>query len=269
MSNIIVNEVYKLLARKKIYIFMVILFLLVLIMTISTSITNKAFRSSNLNANQAISPMQINGQSFPITLLDGIISFALPIMVIILVADIVTGEYAEGSLRLPLLRQVSRTQLLLSKVCALAAAIMILLFFTAVLGYILGTVVLGWGDKFLLKSMALPPSYGILFTLSIYGFSVLPLLSFGMIILLFSVMLSNEGAVISTGMGILITLMVINEMFYKISPYLINNYFNVYNLISSGSGIENIFMALIIILIYGVLFYILSISIFKKRDILI
>lgn len=268
MINILVNEVYKMLSRKKIYIFMGILFLLVIIMTISTIMTNKAFGTGGLGNNQTINPMQTNGQSFPITLLDSIISFTLPIMVIILVADIVTGEYAEGSLKLPLLRQVSRKQLLVAKVGALLISIMILLFFIMILGYIFGAAILGWGDKFLIKEISLSTIYGILFTLFIYSFSILPLLSFGMVILLFSITLSNEGSVISTGVGIFITLTIVNEMFYRISPYLLNYYFNIYNLIGSGFEIENITTAILVIFSYGIVFYGASLSIFKKKDIL-
>ncbi|MBV7276489.1 ABC transporter permease subunit [Clostridium sp. PL3] len=268
MINILVNEVYKLLSRKKIYIFMVILFLLVLIMTISTVMTNKAFGTGGLGNNQTITPMQTNGQSFPVTLLDSIISFTLPIMVVILVADIVTGEYAEGSLKLPLLRQVSRKQLLLAKVGALLISIMILLFFIMILGYVFGVAILGWGDKFLLKEIILSSTYGILFTLFIYSSSIFPLLSFGMIILLFSIILSNEGSVISTGVGIFITLTIVNEMFYRVSPYLLNHYFNVYDLINSGSEIEKMITAILVIFLYGIVFYFASLISFKKKDIL-
>lgn len=275
MINILFNEVYKVFARKKIYIFMAVIGIISIFISISTLATNNMFNSGNLNQsaemaqNEAFMELGVNGQSFPINLLDSLAGLVLPIMIIILVADIVTSEYTDGSLKLSLLRQVSRAELLLGKVGALALTLMILILYIMLLGYILGAILLGWGNSLMLKGVELSPTYGVMFTLLVYSLSLLPLLSFGMIILLLAVAFSNEGTVVGTGVALLIMLSVANQIFHKLSPFFINNYFNIYNLATSNLGLPHLIFGIFVVLVEGLIFYILSLVVFKRKDILL
>ena len=135
MIKIIYNEVYKLLARKKIYIFMAIILIVSLFSLASALITNGIFKPTNPNADTAMQSQilsslgRFNGQSFPLTLFGGVMSTILPIFVVILIANMVTDEYTDGSLKLPLLRQVSRNELLIGKLVSLTVVMILMMLF--------------------------------------------------------------------------------------------------------------------------------------------
>lgn len=254
---------------------MFILFILCAFTVISAYYTNNLFKSSslsnsaNLAESQQVIQLWTNGQSFPISFLESIVTFILPDMVIILVADIVTGEYQDGSIKLCLTRDISRTQLLFAKALALFFIIGSLLIFAMLASYIMGIIALGWGNEFIIKNITMPSGFSVLFTLLIYVFSTIPLFSFGMIIMFFSIISLNEGALVSIGIGILVTLMIANEVFSSISPFIINSYFNIFNMISSEGINASIIMGLFMTLLYAVIFYSLSLIIFKRKDILV
>ena len=275
MIKIIYNEVYKLLARKKIYIFMAIILIVSLFSLASALITNGIFKPTNPNADTAMQSQilsslgRFNGQSFPLTLFGGVMSTILPIFVVILIANMVTDEYTDGSLKLPLLRQVSRNELLIGKLVSLTVVMILMMLFLILLGSGLGTAFFGWGDRFLIKGRAISSSQGFIFTLLIYGSSLISLVSFGMVILLFAVLLDNSGSVVAIGMGILFSSLFLGQVLPETSPYLISSYFNTYELFTSQTGLKEVALGFLVILTYGIGFLIPSIFIFKRKDLLI
>lgn len=274
LHRVIKNEVYKLFAKKRIYVFMGILFAVALFVLAGALFTRNIFKPAvpQQGGTQDLVLSSLgkgSGQTFPLTLFNGVASFVLPVLVIILVSSLITDEYADGSLKLPLLRQVSRSKLLLGKAGALAVTLLILLLFLLVLGYGLGIGFLGWDDQFLLKGTVLSSGQGIALIFLTYGLSILSLLSFGMVILLFAVLISNSGSVVGIGTGILFASLLVGEALPETSPYLISTYFNTYRFLTSGLEPREIITGCFIIAAYGIGFYILSLFIFKRKDLLL
>jgi len=258
MLNVLKNELIKLFARRKIYVFLSILLIVSLAVLASSLITR------NLN-----SFIKEYGQTFPLTLFDSTASIIIPIFIIILIADLVTEEYVDGSLKLSLLRPVSRRKLLLGKMGALVIGIMVLLLFLLILGYAIGILIFGWGDQFLIKGRTLTTGEGLLFTLKVYMLSLLPYASFGALILLFAVFMSNTGSVVGIGIGILLISLLTGQVFPELSAYLISSYFNTLDLLTSDMGAPEIICGLSLVAIYGILFYALSSWGFSKKDLLL
>lgn len=275
MANVIWNEIYKLLARKKIYIFAVILIVVCLFSLCSALITNSIFKSASPHANADMQSQvmyalgKINGQSIPLAMFDGITSsIILPVFIIILITDMVTDEYAEGTLKLPLLRQVGRYELLSSKLGALAVILMLMLLLMLIMGYGLGTAIFGWGDAFLIRGRGLSSSQGLLFTLLVYGSSLISMISFGMVILMFSVLFNNSGTVVGIGMAALFSSTMFGAVFPEVNSYLLSGYFNTYRFFTSYTGIEEIASGFLIVLTYGIVSLILSLLVFKRKNLL-
>lgn len=262
LVRIVENELYKIFARKKIYIFVGVLFLMVLLTGLSTSVTNNIGGDSSL-------AVVFTGQAFPATLLGSLITFVLPIMVVMLVADSLTGEYAEGSLKLTLTRKVSRNKLFLAKVLSISIVLMVLLLFVMVSGYIIGTIIFGFGNNFAIKGAALSIGGGIFFTIFIYALSVVPLMVFGLIIFFFAIIFSNEGTVISIGIGLLLLLSLLGQVFFDLTPFLVNTYFSLYSVYTSGSDILSMTFGILVMLLEGIIFYIVDSLILNKKDLLI
>lgn len=275
MKRLMLNEFYKLISRRKVHALMIILLIFSLFTLGSELLTNSLFKpytSGNTAAvgNQLLPLKEMfNGQSFPSALLDGATNIIFPIFVIILIASLITEEYSDGSLKLPLLRQISRSQLLKGKLASLTMILALFLLILMLFGYIFGTVFLGWGSKFLIMGKTISSYQGLLFTLSTYIFSLVSLVFFGMIMLFFAVVLDNSGSVVGIGAGILFMLLVIEQMFPEVSPYLISHYFNTYELFISGMNIKKIAIGYLIVSIYCIGFYTLGVFIFKKKDLLI
>ncbi|MDP4182970.1 MAG: ABC transporter permease subunit [Bacillota bacterium] len=260
MLKILSNEVYKLVIRKKLYIFIGLLFVLAVFYVINVPRTNELLSAANI--------AEINAQTFPIELLDELAGFILPIFMIIFTAEIISGEYKDGTLKLPLLRQVSRIRLFLAKIGSLAVVLSIILISIMLFGYMLGAFNLVWGDKFIFKGIVLSTGKGILFTILIYFLTMLPLLAFSAIISFFAVIINNEGTVVGLGIGLLIISMIAGSIFDKISLLLPKNYFSLYDVLASGANLREATVSYTFNLIYGIVFFALSLYIFKCKDIL-
>ena len=81
--------------------------------------------------------------------------------------------------------------------------------------------------------------------------------------------IQNSGAVVAIGMSILLSSLVIGQVFVKLSPYLITSYFNTFSLLTSALEIKRIVLGFTIVIFYGVIMYALSSLIFNRKDILI
>lgn len=256
MFKILNNEIYKIFAHKRIYIFMGIVFAVALFILTGAVLTNNLLLGRN------------SGQVFPLQIFDGEASFIIPILIIMLISSLVTDEYADGSIKLPLLREVSRNKLLLGKTGAAVVVTALILIFLLIMSYIFGIAFFGWGNKFLVKGLTLSPGRGIMFTLLVYVLSIISYTSFAMIILLLSVLVDNSGSVVGIGVGILIALLFIGQVFPEASLYLIPSYFNTFNLLTSGMDVKRIVIGFLFVMTVGLIFYILSITAFNRKDIL-
>lgn len=105
MLSLVKNELIKLFAGKKIYVFMLAIVL----------------ANSLIGVESLVGAIDIpvNGQNVPILMLPTIVNILLPLFVIVLVAGMITDEYANGTLKLSLIHPVSRTSLLTAKLLAL------------------------------------------------------------------------------------------------------------------------------------------------------
>lgn len=90
----------------------------------------------------------LNGQSFPLRM---ILSqpIIMALLAAVLAADLIAAEYRSGTLKLTLLRPVSRSHVLAAKAVALVAGAMALTLFSVVAAYAAGTLAFGWGDRLL------------------------------------------------------------------------------------------------------------------------
>lgn len=260
MMNLLTNELYKIFARKKIYVLIGLMFIYEAYMLFDSYIANRDFGALGL--------AKVTGQTFPVIFLESLSAVVLPFLMIILISDIFTTEYANGSLKLPLLRQVTRRNLLQAKIQALFIIIVGVLFTAFVVSYILGAVFFGWGDRFVLKWIDLSSGQGILFTLVLYVATLLPLTSFGLMIFLISLFSHGEGETIGLGVGSWIVFAVIGHIFEKLTPYIITTYLNIYSLIILKITPKELTLGLVIVIFYSSVCYFTAQRAFKRKDLL-
>lgn len=261
LLNLIHNELIKIFARKKIYVFMVIILFFNGIFGVSSLMAKR-----NMPAQIANDVVNFNGQVFPVTSLDGL-STILAIFLIILIADMLTEEYIGGTLKLPLLRPVTRGQLLAGKTLALFLVTVLLFLFTMLSGYLIGILSLGWGNKFVMAHTTLSSLKGILTTLMVYGLTLLPIFAFGVAVLALSLFLTSSGSVIGLAIGMLFAGSIISQVSRTLSPFIITTYFKPYHDLINGNWAA-INAGLLAFVVYTAVFYLASHWYFTRKNLL-
>lgn len=279
MIALIKNEIYKIFKLKKTYIFMGVTLVMMLLNYMSIMILKTTAKNDQSTKGLEDLVGGMSGQNFPLQMLNSM-STIICIYIIVLLADIITDEYRNGTLKLSLLRPVLRINLLFSKVAGLLAGILSLQIFTLVVSYILGTLFFGWGDmlkmtttelangQLVTKTIELTTAHGIWFTIGSYFLEILPFLAFGMIVFLISIIFSSMGATIGASLGIWIVLQFISQLINDAKPYIINTYYTFYYEFAKEPDWKKIVTGFCVIAVYLIVPFLAGVFVFKKRDIL-
>lgn len=249
--KLIKNEMYKVFKLNKLYFFIVIAIGLLIVQGITFS-SNSSY--------------SVNGQSFPIWMLSRIMPLFIFFMSLLL-AEIISDEYRNGTLKLFLLRPVDRIGLLNAKISAMIVSVFMLLLSVMVGSYIIGTAFWGWGDQMMFNEAIFQPAQGILVTLQSYVITLLPCLGFGMIIVLVSVLSSSMGATVGISLGIMFVLTALENV-QGINDYSIVHQMNLYQSFNGNPQSINLILGLVNVAVYTIIFYVGSVVAFKKKDIL-
>lgn len=142
-----------------------------------------------------------NAQSFPIQHLPSSYLFA-GIFIAVYVAQIVTQECSRGTIKLILLRSVSRLEYYASRITSIFLFSVFLVLMMLALSYITGWIFFGWGDKMVFNTINASGIHGILITLK-SGFAyAFVYFIFGLIALVVSIFTRRllESVIIMGGM---------------------------------------------------------------------
>ncbi len=253
MLPAIKNEIKKGWANKKIYAFLVTIVIANLLPGLETLIGEVDFI--------------INGQNLPLYMLNTFAVIILPIFVIVIVSDMISTEYTNGTLKLPLIQQVSRTNLLAAKLIALFIMIIAVLLIAMFTSYLMGTLFYGWGDIFIYEEVTSLTFTGVNRVVGSYLITSVPLFIFGIVVMLFSLIFDSSGAVIGISMGLHILFSFIGAVTELVNPYLITYYFNeVSPLIFDTGDMMQTLTAIIVMLVYGVVSFATCVLVFNKKD---
>jgi len=97
------------------------------------------------NVDQNINPLEQSAAKFTTTFMEQAIFLFLPLLIIMLSADMVSGEYSSGTIKLLVVRNVPRWKILLSKYLTLVVLEVVVVFFTFVLAAIISGFFFGFG----------------------------------------------------------------------------------------------------------------------------
>jgi ABC-2 type transport system permease protein len=188
--------------------------------------------------------------------------------------DVVAGEGAAGTFRIILTRRVSRFKILIAKLIAAYLYTIILILFFAIMSLGLGSLWLGIGDLVVFDEGILILSqevawarFALAFVFAIFVMLVVTTLCF-----MFSSMVNNGiGPIVGAMAIIIIGLALANipiDIFEKISPYLFTSYFDIWQkAFFDPIPWRDIGNDAIVLSIYTLVFIIISIVHFTRRDI--
>jgi ABC-2 type transport system permease protein len=136
-------ELYKVFTRTRTWISLVLICALPLLVAVFVAVTHiapppgqgSAFLSAVLN----------DGKLYPAAALALVLPVFLPVSVAVVAGDAIAGEAANGTLRYLLVRPVSRTRLLVSKLLAVTTFTLFAVIAVTVTSYLIGVFLLGHG----------------------------------------------------------------------------------------------------------------------------
>lgn len=175
-----------------------------------------------------------NGSLYPAAALALVLPVFLPLAVAVLAGDAVAGESATGTLRYLLVRPVGRTHLLLAKLIALCAFIVLAILLVVITSLVVGVILFGTGAEAVgqpgavtsLSGVTLSPAELALRLLGSIGYIVVSMLGFGVIALFLSTLTDSGLGAALGALAVLITSSVLQTLdaAAPIKPYLPTNY---------------------------------------------
>lgn len=251
------NELYKLFKMKKIYVFIAVMLGITFL---------------NLyNYEPGGSEMTVwdvrYGQSVPLTMIQ-IFSQFMIIFIPIVMADSISNEYRSGTLKLSLLRPVTRTKLLLAKIITLFVFIAVSTIIFLFLSYAMGTYFIGWGQGTEYMGVIYPSMKGIGVTTGIYALLMLPYLAYGIFTGFIAVLAKNMSTAIIISLVLITIVLNLNDI-TAIAPYSLayHLYYLPEEVIKAQNWVDML-QSIGVVFSYIVVFAGLSFAVFKKKEIL-
>ena len=259
MLRVIRFELYKLFTSKKVLVTFLVLMGISLMLAVGINLMNSMEEAHKLH---------MTGQIFPVFLLVNLSDTLLPIMLVVLLVGLIADEYRDGTLKLPLLRPISRGELLLGKMAAAVVMVVVLMAVTLVGGYAAGTLIFGWEKEVIIgEQMFMVES--VTQVLGFYLLTMIPFIAYSFIILFFSMMFANSGVAIGAAVGVHFMLLFTGGFFEKLQPAILNTYYYMGGMaLTPTLNWQELLGNLAVISAYMLVFTVINFITFKKKDIL-
>ncbi|WP_281887046.1 ABC transporter permease [Paenibacillus sp. YYML68] len=232
-----------------------------------------------------VNPASPNGVTFTVEFVRNAVGLLIPLMIMVIAADIVSGEHTGGTIKLLLTRPVPRWKVLLSKLITLILFASVVVVATALLSYLISGLFFGYGG------WSAPRLFGFSVTGTEVDFSKVRvveqwfylLLELGLVwfaavtVALMSLMISVLVRTTAAGMGIMLAVLISGTILTNmVSSWETAKYFFMVNLdltdYLSGStppikGMDLPF-SLSVLSVWVLLSVLVSFTVFTKKDVL-
>lgn len=277
MMLLIRQELYKIFRRPRTYIAFAIIAAVALIIEIAMLADGKTFVDFVMTGIAESFDVQgniINGYLITYIVLQSLI-LNIPLMVALVAGDSIAGEAGNGTLRLLLSRPISRNQLVMAKFFSAIIYTMLLLIWLAIISLFLSLAIFGTGDMINIKSgeVVLLLRDDIMWRyLYAFGYAALAMSAVASLSVFLSVFADNSiGPIIST-MGIILFFTIISNLglpsFEIIKPWLMTTHMIAWKgFFSDPVPYDAILFSGGVMAAYTIIFLILTLIIFNKKDI--
>ncbi|PLX02182.1 MAG: hypothetical protein C0595_11850 [Marinilabiliales bacterium] len=275
--KILLIEIYKVFIRRRSYIgFGAILFIVILLL-LAVNYEAKTvldFLTSNLKESFSFQGNLINGNLYAHIVMRSL-WVHIPLLVILVTGDLVSGEYQSGTFRMLLIRPVSRFSIISSKFIAGWIYVFLLVLFMAVLSLGLGYIFLGSGDLLVTNNtINIFNSDDVLWRFGLaYSFGLLSMLTVASLSILLSTLFDNSVTAILTSLAVVIVLTFLSTFnipfINAIKPFLFTTQMSGWDsFFSFDIDYNKIILQSVILIVHILVFYLLSLYIFIRKDIL-
>lgn len=232
-----------------------------------------------------INPQEPGAPTFTREFVEQAVSLFLPLLVVILSADLVSSEQSSGTIKLLLTRPVPRWKILLSKYISLLFSISLMLLMTAFLSYLISGVIFGYqgwtlpvltgfsqeGEQLITNNIHMIPQWK--FVLMQYGLAWFSCIVVGTLSFMVSVLVRNT----ASSMGIMLAAIIAGTLLTQLAPtwpqlkYIAFLHLDLTNFLSGEptmiEGITLLF-SLGVLATWSIIALIVSFVTFERRDVL-
>lgn len=223
------NELIKIAAKRRSYIGLVALTMLVGVILFAMKIDGLAYISFITTPFEQTLSLQgnvLNGNLMAYLILQMLI-IHVPLLVALVTGDLVSGEAAMGTLRILATKPISRTSLILSKFLAGNIYTLVILVWLAIMALGIGRLLFGTGDLMILNSegLVILQNHDVLWRfLSGFGIAYLSLVTIATLSIALSCFTDNSIGPIVTTMAIIILFTIVGTLdvpvFDAVRPFL-------------------------------------------------
>ncbi len=278
MISLVNIELYKIFKKWRTYIGFIAIGILVPIIHIAMLFEGKNtidFMTQNIQQSFVFVGNLLNGYFLSYIILTSL-AVHIPFLIALVAGDLLAGEATAGTYRLLLTRPISRTQIVTAKFLAAVIYTNLLILWLAFMSLVVGIIIFGTGELLVISSQTI-----IIFEKSdilwrficSYAFASLGMTVIASLAFLFSSLVENAiGPIVST-MAVIIVFLIISaiqiDFFQTIKPYLFTNYILSWRLLFDNPvNVNEILKAVLILMAHIVVFYSLTLYLFKRKDIL-
>ena len=290
MYSLVQVELYKIFKRPRTYIAFGAVAALIGIIQFGLKLDGKSyldFMLNDLSSSLEIDGKILNGYLVCYVMLQ-LLLVHVPLLIALIAADMISGEANMGTLRLLLIKPYSRTTLLLAKFIAATIYTLLLLVWLAILALFGSMLLFGTDDMFLLKT-----SYVVLLKesdvfwryIGAFGFAALAMTTVASLGFFLSVFAENSIGPIVDTMSVIVFFTILSTLnipiFNLIKPYLFTTHMigwkeffdikvNDSNeaIIGSIQNPDKIIKAAVVLFIHTIGFFVATVLVFRKKDIL-
>jgi len=290
MYSLVQVELYKIFKRPRTYIAFGAVAALIGIIQFGLKLDGKSyldFMLNDLSSSLEIDGKILNGYLVCYVMLQ-LLLVHVPLLIALIAADMISGKANMGTLRLLLIKPYSRTTLLLAKFIAATIYTLLLLVWLAILALFGSMLLFGTDDMFLLKT-----SYVVLLKesdvfwryIGAFGFAALAMTTVASLGFFLSVFAENSIGPIVATMSVIVFFTILSTLnipiFNLIKPYLFTTHMigwkeffdikvNDSNeaIIGSIQNPDKIIKAAVVLFIHTIGFFVATVLVFRKKDIL-
>jgi len=230
--NLVQTELYKIFRKGRSYIGFGAIAFIVIVIQIALFVDGESYLelgTQSLKDSFTFQGNLLNGYLSVFIILSSL-WVHIPFLIALVAGDLIAGEAATGTLRILLIRPISRTKIVYAKFTAVVIYVLAIVVFMAVLSIGTGLLIFGEGDLFVMKDMLyiFDSSDALWRILASFAFSFLSMSMVASLAFMLSALVdSSLGPIIMT-MSIIIVLMIVSSIdlsiFRAVKPFMFTTY---------------------------------------------
>jgi ABC-2 type transport system permease protein len=275
--NIVQTELYKIFRKGRSYIGFGAIAFIVIVIQIALYVDGESYLELGTQSLKETFTFQgnlLNGYLSVFIILSSL-WVHIPFLIALVAGDLIAGEAATGTLRILLIRPISRTQIIIAKFSAIIIYVLSIVLFMAALSIGTGIFIFGTGDLFVMKDMLyiFDSSDSLWRILASFAFSFLSMsMVASLAFMLSAVVDSSLGPIIMT-MSIIIVFMIVSSIdlsiFRAVKPFMFTTYMGAWReFFSDPVNWHKVNTAVIALITHIFIFLGFTIWYFKRKDIL-